>query len=218
MSIEKHGRDLTAVEVRDMVGESPFIIEIGSNDGFHTAQFIEAMPNAHICCFEFHPGAVEDFQAKRLEVNGRINLHSVPISHRFEMRTPDLSGGIPDCRSPKKPWQQSSTIVGPKEHLQRSPEIIYSKGKQVQCYPLDYFWDEYQLPVDFIWCDVEGSENLVILGGQKTLPQTRYAIFEFYERELYHRGANLRTLISMLPDFDLIAIYGDNALFKNRSL
>ncbi len=215
-AVPHHNRDMTVEEIRDLICDSPFIIEIGANDGHHTSQFIEAMPNANICCFEFCPSAIEDFNKRNF--GNRVKLFTVAISHRHESRVPDYSGGIPDCRNPSKPWQQSNTIVGPKEHLQRSPEITYAKGQQVQCCPLDWFYNTYLFPVDFLWCDAEGAEPLVILGGHRTLYQTRYAIFEFYERELYHRGANLRTLLSMLPDFDLMAIYGDNALFKNRSL
>jgi 2-O-methyltransferase len=69
-----------------------------------------------------------------------------------------------------------------------------------------------------IFADVQGAEARLILGGQQTLRRTRYFYCEFYNVEQYERQPDIKGLLSFLPDFDLIGIYGDNALFANREL
>ena len=216
MEVKHYNRNFVAEDICDLVGTRPFIIEIGSNDGKDTASFLEAMPEVYICCFEFDVRAIEDFHARNL--GPRVTLHEIGISDRTETRKSWLSGGIPDCNNPKKEWHKSNSIEEPREHKKKSPEITFTKGPLIQCHPLDYFWDEYQLPVDFLWCDCQGAEPEVILGGQRTLRQTRYAIFEFYDAEVYARQADVRGLRSFLRDFEVMGIYGENVLFKNERL
>ena len=213
--VPHYHRDLTAEEIRDLVGGSAYIIEVGCNDGRDTKRFLEVMPQSHIICFDPEPRAAKHFLCQD---NPRVTFIPVAISHKTETRKFHCSSGVPDCTDKNEEWFQSGSLQRPTGHFKRSPEITFSKTIDVQCHPLDFYWDEYQTPVDLLWCDTQGSEPRVILGGQRTLMQTRYAIFEYYETELYDRGANLRTLLSMLPDFDLIGIYGENALFRNRSL
>lgn len=213
--VPHHGHDLSAEEIRDMVGESPFIIEVGCNDGRDTKRFLEVMPNSHVVCFDVEPRAISHFLCLN---NPRVELIEVGIWHKHEVRTFFRSGGIPDCTDKNEPWFQSGSLHEPKEHLKKSPEITFPETIDVQCRPLDYYEENFQLPIDLLWCDAQGSEPSVILGGQRTLSHTRYAYFEYYEAEIYKRGPNLRGLLSFLPDFDLLGIYGENALFKNRSL
>ncbi len=213
--VPRYDHDMTGEEIRALVGDAPFILELGSNDGISTAMFLRAMPKATVACFEFQQSALEDFRARNFD--GRVTLHPVALSDRYGPLSTWESGGITDCNNPKKPWNKSSSTVRPLEHLAVSPEITFTPGPQVPGYPLDHFYADLPLPVDFLWCDVQGSEARVILGGQRVLRQTKYAKFEFYDRELYERQADLRGLLSFLPDFDLVAIYEHNALFKNRS-
>ncbi len=208
-------RDLTAEEIRDLVGDSAYIIEVGCNDGRDTKRFLEVMPQSHVICFDPEPRAAKHFRCRD---NPRVTFIKVALWYKTEIVPFYPSGGIPDCAVPREEWFQSGSAKKPTGHRKRSPEITFSEPYDVQGHPLDFYWDEYQLPVDLLWCDTQGSEANIILGGQRTLLQTRYAIFEYYEEELYEGGANLRTLVSMLPGFDLIGIYGENALFRNRSL
>jgi len=39
--------------------------------------------------------------------------------------------------------------------------------------------------VDWIWCDVQGAEDLVIAGGLKTFARTRFFYTEYIEVEAY---------------------------------
>jgi len=72
--------------------------------------------------------------------------------------------------------------------------------------------------VDLLWADLQGAEARMILGGQQTLAKTRYLFLEYYDTPLYDRQADLKGLVSFLPDFDLLGIYGENAFFKNQLL
>ena len=210
-------RDMTGADIHALVGASPFIIEVGANDGQSTDMFLKAMPKATILCFEPEPSAIGKFRG--MNFDNRVRLYEWAIADRFQLqRDFHCSGGIPDCNHPDVPWNKSGSLPPPKEHLNRSPEITYTRTIKVSTRTLDSFTDDMQLPVDFLWCDVQGSEPLVILGGQRTLRQTKYAIFEYYDQEMYERQADIRGLTSFLPDFDPIAIYGENILFRNRTL
>ena len=215
--VPHYGHDLSAEEIRDLVGDSPFIIEVGCNDGRDTKRFLDVMPQSHVVCFECEPRALSHFLCRG---NPRVTLIELAISHKTQNLTFYRSGGIPDCTDKNEPWFQSGSCAKPTGHFRRSPEITFPETLEVQARPLDYYWDEYQPPIDLLWVDAQGFEPRVILGGYHTLMQTRYAYFEQYEVEQYERGANLRTLWCMLPDFDLVGLYGgeENALFKNRSL
>lgn len=213
--VPNHGHDFTAEEIRDLVGTSPFIIEVGCNNGRDTQRFLEVMPFCHVVCFDPEPRAAKHFLCKD---HPRVTFKQIPIADMVCERHWYKSGGIRDCNDKEEEWYQSGSICEPTGHLKRSPEIKFTKMPKIRCWPLDFFWDEYQPTIDFLWCDAQGADALVILGGQRTLMQTRYATFEWYPEPLYEGAADLRGLCTLLPHFDLIGIYGENALFKNKQL
>jgi FkbM family methyltransferase len=220
-------KDLTAEGVRDLVGRSPVILEIGCNDGTDTLAFLGAMPEARIYCFEPDPRAIARFKRQvhdpraRLFLMGVSNQDGTATFYGSSGQAPETSKhpGAPACCWLDE-WDLSGSLCRPTGHLSYSPWVTFPESRQclVRTIKLDT-WAAHHLNadcIDFIWCDVQGAEALVIQGGAKTLSITRYFYTEFYNTPLYEGQLPLGDLQGMLPDFTLLGTYGDNALFKNR--
>jgi FkbM family methyltransferase len=217
-NVPKRAKDLSPHEIRALVGtDSPLILEIGCNDGTDTIRFLDAMPKARIICFEPDPRPASRFKCAG---DSRVTLHQVAISDRLGYANLYQSGGMPP-RLRAMPnsgslddWDMSSSILRPTGHLAKSPWCTFTKSTKVQTVPLDHYESLYGT-VDFIWADVQGAEALLILGGQKTLRRTRYLYTEYYDDPMYDRQPDLKALLSFLPRWNLLGIYGSNALLKN---
>ncbi len=212
-----YDRGITPAEVLDLVGPSPFIIEIGCNDGEDTEAMLRVMPNAHFICFEPERRALDRF---RLRNHPQVALYECGIGHRvgsakFWASTGNIPGSAAPC---KHDWDYSGGFSAPTGHLIRDKVVKFKEPIELPTVTLDYYYDEYQHPIDLIWADTQGSEAKVIRGGNRTLLSTRYLYTEIYPIPQYDKQPTLDALISFLPDFDLIATYGENVLFKNRSL
>ncbi|KKN14993.1 hypothetical protein LCGC14_0990520 [marine sediment metagenome] len=228
-------KELTAQGIYDLVGSVPTMLEIGCNDGTDTLKFLEAMPGARIYCFEPDPRAIIRFK-KITDGEDRIELAEVAVSDTDGTTTFYGSSGRPPekLRGPGAlhyhhldEWDLSGSLRKPTGHLTFSPWTTFPEDRryQVGTIRLDT-WKRKHLDVthiDFIWCDVQGAESLVVQGGPETLKVTDYLYMEYSERPLYEGQAPLEELQFMLPGFDLIAICGSgrvehNALFKNQRL
>ena len=193
----KRGPELTAVSVHALLNRTdPFIVEIGANDGETTQSFIKQMPYARIVAFEPDPRPLSRFMCKD---DLRVKLHPIAISDRYGMAT----------------FYQSGGVVG---HLERDHQVTFPTQIQVETRLLDDFLWSFPEVISLIWCDCQGAEARVILGGQYTLRRTQWLYMEYYDTEQYLRQPDLKALLSFLPDWDLIALCGDNALLRNRTV
>lgn len=218
VGIPKRASDLTGDELRGILGRSdPVIVEAGCNDGTNTLEFLEAMPGARVICFECDPRPLARFRCRG---DPRVTLREHAISHRGETLVFHQSGGVvPGSSAPcAKDWDYSGSICQPTGHLKRDAMIKFDNTLTVPAMSLDEALEEYGLGrVDLLWADLQGAEARMILGGQRTLAMTRYLYCEYYDTPLYDRQADLKALVSFLPDFDLQGIYGENAFFRNRA-
>jgi FkbM family methyltransferase len=219
MDIPKRDTGLLVGEMRQLIGrDDPIIVEAGCNDGTDTELFLLAMPQARVICFECDPRPLARFKCRWDE---RVILREHAVSHRRGLVVFHASGGKIDGSEAvcADDWDYSGSICQPTGHLRRDPRINFDRKIQVEAVSLDEALDQYQLPrVDFIWADLQGAEARMILGGQRTLAKTRFLYLEYYDTPLYDRQADLKALVSFLPDFELLGIYGENALFKNTTL
>ncbi len=221
-------QELTAAGIRDLVGESPLFIEAGANDGTDTLEFLQAMPGARIYCFEPDLRAIARFKAQVKD--DRVTLHETAVGD-FDgvARFYGSSGEVPQHQRQQKypchflpEWDLSGSLRRPTGHLQRAPWVTFPEDRQSNCVvvTLDTWLVSHPEVscVDFMWVDVQGGEDAVIRGGHFTLRMTRYFYTEFSDTELYDKQVPLTTIKAMLPDFECLGIYGENALFRNRRL
>lgn len=221
-SVPRRAEDLTAAELRELLQrDAPRIVECGCNDGTNTWQFLQAMPHAEVVCFECDPRPLARFRCRG---DLRVTLLEHAISHRHAFEEFHQSGGvIPGSTAPcAQDWDYSGSICRPTGHLRRDSRIKFDHQLTVEAWPLDValerLWGPPPWTVDLLWADLQGAEARMILGGQRTLAGTRYLYCEYYDTPLYDRQADLKALVSFLPDFELLGIYGENAFFKNAEI
>lgn len=227
-AIPRRDSDITVGELRHLLGrDDPLIIEVGCNDCETTAKMLAVMPNARIICFEPDPRPLERNVCRG---DKRVKINRVAISDRYGEKTFYQSGGeVPHSAAPcKDDWDYSGSLHMPTGHLERDKLVKFPSKIIVQTAPLDSFMAQFNVfnlhsktktrQYDLLWADPQGSQARIILGGQKTLWRTRYFYCEFYDIEQYEREPDLKGLLSFLPDWDLVGIYADNALFRNREI
>jgi FkbM family methyltransferase len=132
--------------------DDPVILEIGANDGGHTALFLELFPKAKIYAFEPDPRACQKFQ-ERLGNDPRVVLEKIAISAMdgeidFFMSNSTASEHVPGN------WDKSGSIRKPKEHLEVVPWCIFDQTIRV---PTQRWQNAGVGPIDFIWADVQGA-------------------------------------------------------------
>lgn len=221
-------KDLRASEIQRFINrDNPIILEIGCNDGIDTLEFLKAIPNARVYCFEPDPRAIKRFH-KTVD-DKRVSLDEVAISNVDGQAVFYGSSGRPPERS-RHPgalaccfldeWDLSGSLCRPTGHLDFSPWTTFPKDRQyqVETLRLDTWLNEHPeiYRIDFIWCDVQGAEALVIKGGSRLLALTEYFYTEFYDKPLYEGQLSLEKLQERLPSFEVEGIYGDNVIFKNK--
>jgi FkbM family methyltransferase len=197
--------------------DDPVILEIGANDGGHTALFLELFPKAKIYAFEPDPRASEKFQ-RRLGNDSRVVLEKIAISAMdgeidFFMSNSTASEHVPGN------WDKSGSIRKPKKHLEVVPWCIFDQTIRVPTQRLDTWWQKAGVgQIDFIWADVQGAEIDLIQGGRRALAQTRYFYTEYANDELYEGQIPLRDILKLLPNFQLVYRFSHDVLLKNKRL
>jgi len=197
--------------------DDPLILEIGANDGGHTAFFLELFPRAKIYAFEPDPRASEKFQ-QRLGRDPRVVLEKIAISAVDGEIDFFMSDSIASEHVPGN-WDQSGSIRKPKKHLEVVPWCIFRQTIRVPTKRLDTWWQMAGFPqIDFIWADVQGAEVDLIQGGKQALAHTRYVYTEYANEELYEGQIPLREILRLLPDFQLVYRFSGDVLLKNKRL
>ena len=206
---------LTAEEIRDLVGEAPAFLEVGSHEGSDTVKFLAAMPGIRIYCFEPDPRPIARFK-QTIGDDPRVTL--------YEQVVADINGLKQFYASTGKAghmddWDYSGSLQRPTGHLAHSPEIRFKEPVPVVCVRLDT-WHRLNLherAIDFAWIDIQGSQRAFIAGAQKTLPFIRYLYIEAHHEPMYDGEPTQEELIALLPGFEPLAVYElDNILFQHR--
>ena len=118
-----------------------------------------------------------------------------------------------------KGWDYSGSIRQPKKHLEIYPWCTFEKKVDVETKRLDTWIREQGIEyIDFIWADVQGAEVDLIKGAGETLARTRYFYTEYSNKELYRGQINLRGLLNLLPNFEVLYRYDNDVLLRNTEL
>jgi len=202
-------------EIKNLINkENPIIFEIGCADGGDTLEFINSFNDLEIYCFEPEPKNIK-------LVKERINY---PKHHLFEGVISDVNGDLIFNRSRTDnpdDLSYSGSIKKPKEHLNEWSFIKFDEQITVKSITLDTFCDENNIElIDFIWADVQGAEENLILGGLNTLnSKVRYFYTEYSNKEYYEGQLKLESLLNLLGNnWELIQDFGSDVLLKNKNL
>ena len=210
------GNTLTKTAIRRLLGtEQPLLIlEVGAADGLDTLELASCLAGLefHIYAFEPEPRNVEQFR-------GNVGAHD-----RITL-VPSALGeldGFSDFHVSSTPYSSSLKEPILTEFSARWPSIRFDEIIKIQVRSLDSWVTENQVAeIDFIWADVQGAEDLLVLGAQKTLDTVRYFYTEYdtFSSPIYNGGKDLASIAKLLgPNWTLMRDYGTDALFRNDAL
>lgn len=201
--------------IKELVNKkNPTIFEIGCADGQDTLEFIRVFGDVTIHCFEPEPKNID------------IVKSSVHYSNHnlFEGVVSDFNGELEFNRSRTdnpSDLSYSGSIKKPKEHLNEWPFIKFDDTIKVNSTTLDKYCEDNNVDIiDFIWADVQGAEESLIVGGKKMFKdKVRYLYTEYSNKEYYEGQANLVQLTSIIGDnWEVVQDFGTDVLLKNKNL
>lgn len=209
-------------QIKELVNNpSPVILDVGCYDGGDSIGFATIFPQGRIYSFEADPRSHKLFRGHQFP-----NIKFYPFALGSSNGMLDFYIADPDTTTRH---HCSGSLNSPKTHLDFFPLVPFApKPISVPCRTLNsWYMQEFitELPttIDFIWADVNGAEEQLILGGLSTLKDcTRYLYTEFSNDELYTTQINKQDILSLLPSFRVIyEEYGDkgygNICLENRA-
>lgn len=213
----------------------PTIVEIGCCDGEDSLAFLSAFGNKmKLYCFEADPRNIVIFR-ENIKDSDRCKLVPMAISNEDGEVTFYQSFG----KRPGNPSQvnrrSSGSIRKPDGHLQAQKWCSFNDGIKVPSITLDSWCKQNGITsIDLIWADVNGGERNMIEGAKNALKFTKYIYTEFgptkqeaqkwfgldvdVDFKLFEGGITREEILTMLPDFEEIAVINNNVFMKNRSL
>ena len=195
----------------------PVVLELGAAEGEDTVRYLECLkalgrPFRYIA---FEPDERNVWHLTRLLEKERGCFELVP--HAIG----DKNGLVP-WRSSNHPY--SGSVKEPKAHHELWPHITFSDPGLIYMETLDNVAARMGIDrVDWIWCDVQGAEDLVLAGGQKTFAKSRFFYTEYIEAEAYAGQIGRDEIHARLPGKWRIAEdyhswdKGGDCLFQNLS-
>jgi len=200
------------------IGEYPVVLEIGCNDGMHTRIFLNEIPGITMHCFEPDRRPLNRFDAA-IGDDPRVVFYPVAVAEKTGKYPWFQSGGTTKT-SWLEDWDLSSSIRRPTGHLQMSAWVTFTKVGDINAVSLDD-WNSQNhsfRPIDLIFMDVQGAEADVILGGKKTLANTRYLYSEYYDTPMYEGQKSLKQLMELLgPDWELEEVFKSDFFARNKA-
>jgi FkbM family methyltransferase len=208
--------------------DSPFVIEFGGCDGYHSNLMIDVLnsirPNFSYHIFEPVPELVEHINTRIgrfINNNPNIKVFNEAIGSKTGQVTFYQSGGtkyengvIADS------YYGSSSVRKPKLVLQAWKDMRFT---ETICKSLTF--DDYVVReginnriIDFVWADIQGAEVDLILGGQEAFKNVRYFYTEYCESELYEGEINLNKILELMPNFEVVEDYNGDVLLKNKNI
>lgn len=207
----KTERDYATAIIENAPGPRVTVIELGAHHGNDTVLLYDAAvkPVTYVAV-EADPRNVPILQ-RRVEDRLISILHAAVWDGTGEVALHIGEGRGDGSSSARKPL----------EHLKYFPDIAFRDTIQVPAMTLDAISSTCALgKIDLIWCDIQGAERNMIAGGSETLGRTRWLLTECDRIEMYEGQATRDELLALLPDWDLIAEWRENAnlLLRNRKI
>lgn len=159
--------------------DNPVVLEIGAATGEDTTRYVEALLalNRPFRYMAFEPDTRNIWLLQNHRLRQHFELHPYALG--------DCNKTVPFIPS-DHPF--SGSVKQPKEHLTLYPNIMFRSPHDIEMRTLDditFAGCGSLEKVDWIWCDVQGAEDLVISGGKETFAKTRFFYTEYLECEAY---------------------------------
>jgi FkbM family methyltransferase len=212
-------------EIRKFVegADYPWVVEVGANDGGDTLAFLKFMgdlPGFHVHAFEPDPRAAWRFL---YNVNGhpQATLYQAAVGSDEGFAELRLSRGVHPNFAWYGEWDKASSLMTPTAEFGKAwPYLNMDQKVQVWQTSLDDWGSEKNVPgAAFLWADVEGATAQLIEGAGWFLTRVDYFYCEYARFRRFEGEPLLDELVAMLADdFDVVEVFEDDVLFKNRGL
>lgn len=197
-------------------------IEIGAHFGIETRKFRHMLPDATIIAFEPDPRNIEVLKSEGIDeicILEELAASNQTGETEFYLSSGDCKNWATDPILRNNDWSASSSLKKPKGHLNFHRWITFDESVKVKTIRLDDYDRLKNETIDFIWMDVQGAEDLVFEGAKETLKRTRYIYTEYNNSEMYEGQLNLQQIQERLgSDWEIIQIYSDDVLLKNKTI
>jgi FkbM family methyltransferase len=126
------------------------------------------------------------------------------------------SGGV---NSISNDWSASSSIKKPKLATTENPWLTFNEITEIKIITLDTYCNNNNISnIDFIWADVQGAEEDLILGGKNILKHTKFLFTEYCDFERYEGEINKNKILELLPDWQLVYDLGTDVFLVNTKI
>ncbi len=197
----------------------PVVLEIGAANGMHTNQIFDCLNPSEYFAFEPDPRNIESFKCLGISLRKEVHLFQCAVGDQNSLHPFYASTGWNphfECEH-----TLSGSLKKPLKHITAFPHCEFKDIIYVREICLDDLLDFYVIPevIGFIWCDVQGAEDLVIRGGQKALSRTKYFFTEYYDEEMYEGQIGAAEIHNRLPgDWELVKKWEADILFRNTAI
>lgn len=190
------------------------VFEFGAYDGYHTRMLVERLLKTGKP-FEYHAFEPKTYAVKQLLTTlGEIGP-VISAAGSYITAVPKAIGQIDGPVTfhetiDNQKYPGSSSIRKPKLLFQPWPDMVFNKV-MVDCIRFDTYIAQSNLTgksIDFIWCDIQGAEVDLIMGGLTTFNSVRYFYTEYVNCEHYDGEIGLPQMLELLPDFRVVEDYG----------
>lgn len=182
--------------------KNPTIIEAGTSTGYDTLEFSQTYPKGKIYGFEPIPN-LYNLAKERLKNQENVFLYNKALSDKkgyFDMYVSEMFNET----------VESSSLLKPKEHLKRHPNIIFNETIKVETIILDDFIDEEKIEfIDLMWLDLQGYESFVLKSSPKTLTKTNYIYSEVSVIDTYENVVRYKEFDDLMNSLGFNKIWDD---------
>lgn len=187
------------------------ILDVGCNDGTHTAFYIKSFPSAKVYAFEPDPRAILQF---------RKNLEGYENWELFEGAVSDKVGEIHlnIAFRQGQNWSLSSSIV---ESIPGQYHLTFPFKTPVKTTSLDQWIKNKGIEmIDFAHTDLQGAERLMVEGAGEALKITRYIMMEYGEKDNHPSAMSRDETVELMAGhgFTVELERKGNLLFENTKL
>jgi FkbM family methyltransferase len=192
---------------QSLLPDNPLIIELGSNDGETTKEFVRIFPKATIECYEPDQRAIAKFKQNDFPKN--VTLYEKAVSN--ESKKIDFF----ESRKPNQDWSYSSTISTPKFHKLFHPEITFNFAGKIETVGINEVLRGRK--VNLLWMDTQGSESSILRAVSiEDLNKIDFIYLEYNLFRSFSGSSSVRDYLKILSGFNIIALHQNDVLFAKR--
>lgn len=190
--------------IRKYIPHNPVIVDCGCYDGRDSAVMANYWPKSKVLAFEPVPELYNI--AKRLETQypnilvSQLALGDKDCKMKFYVSEFKQQPGFPSA---------SSSLLPPKEHLEKAPHVVFPKVIEVDVVNLDSWAEKNNIDhVDFMWLDMQGYE-LNMIKSSKLAQKAKVIWTEITCCEAYEGQYQFDEMLKWMTDHDFVYIGAD---------